>query len=120
MLTTGTVNPDGSAAIDLARPLRRTGHFVGQDFDFARFLFTKPLALSVWVQRRIEQGKLENLFLVLRIPTTTPFPGANGLPPKIGLNSEPPILGLSYYCKDGITFKQRIDQNVMFRLVLSR
>jgi hypothetical protein len=113
------VNPDGSASVDLATPLRRVKNFPGQDFDFTRFIFRHPARLTARVRRGLARGRIENLFLVLRVPTTTPFPGTNALPPMIGLDGDMPIFGLSYISDDGgVTFTQRTDRNFMFRLVL--
>ncbi|HWO40696.1 MAG TPA: matrixin family metalloprotease [Candidatus Eisenbacteria bacterium] len=126
LLTTGTINADGTAAVDLAAPLGRVTDFVGQDTDFARLMFEHPARLGDRVRRGIRRGEIQNLFLVLRVPTTTPFPGVSGVPPLIGLDGDPngndvPIFGLSYFSDDGgITFHQRTDHNFMFRLVLSR
>ena len=126
LLTTGTVNPDGTASVDLATPLSRVTDFVGQDTDFARLIFDDPARLGARVRRDINRGRIQNLFLVLRVPTTTPFPGASALPPLIGLDGDAggndgPIFGLSYFSNDGgVTFRQRTDTNFMFRLVLSR
>ena len=77
------------------------------------------------MRRGIHRGQIENLFLVLRVPTSTPFPGTSGTPPLIGLDGDTnendmPIFGLSFYSNDkGATFRQRTDVNFMFRLVIS-
>ena len=42
MLTTGVVNADGTATIDLAHPLERDSTFVGQDDDFSPFFLKRP------------------------------------------------------------------------------
>jgi hypothetical protein len=59
------------------------------------------------------------------VPTTTPFPGFNGLPPLIGLDggvatNDVPILGRSFISDDGgATFTQNATFNFRFSLVVS-
>ena len=71
------------------------------------------------MRKGIDDGSIENLFLVLKIPTTTPFPGVSAQPPLIGLNTTGTIFGQSFLSNDGITFTRRTDLNFMFSLVLS-
>ena len=52
MLTTGAINPDGTATIDLVNPLAKQTGFLGQDNDFAPFHFKFPRLLA----RRIRDG----------------------------------------------------------------
>ena len=119
-LTTGAVTPAGTATVELASPLARTTSFVGQDADFTAFYFDDPVALGDEVQQGIDDGSIENLFLVLRIPTTLPFPGISGQAPLIGVSNSPPIFGLSYLSSDGgVTFIRNTAFNFMARLVLS-
>ena len=126
MLTTGVVNADGSiATVDLSNPLESTGGFLGQDNDFAPFHFKNPQALGTRVRHGIESGDIENLFLVLRLPTTLPYPGVSAQPPLIGLDGVPggtndvPIFGLSYVSDDGVVFTRNDVFNFRFSLVLS-
>jgi matrixin len=127
MLTTGVVNASGSiATVDLASPLETTSGFLGQDNDFAPFHFKNPQELGTRVRRGIDEGKIENLFLVLRLPTSSPFPGISAQPPLIGLDGVPggtndvPIFGLSYTSNDGaVTFNRNDMFNFRFSLVLS-
>ena len=70
------------------------------------------------------EGSSKNLFLVLRIPTTTPFAGVSNLPPFIGLDggvavNDVPIFGLSYLSNDGVAWNQVTNFNFRFSLVLS-
>ena len=65
---------------------------------------------------------IDNLFLVLRVPTTTPFPGVSATPPLIGLDggvavNDVPIFGLSYISDDGGTTFNRVP-NFNFRFSL--
>jgi hypothetical protein len=83
--------------------------FVGQDNDLTPLYVKHGRALGRWVHRGIERGEIQNLFLVLQIPTTAPFTGVSGAPPLIGLDGIPgatndvPILGLSFVSDDGGT-----------------
>ncbi len=77
------------------------------------------------MRRGIERGKIQNLFIVLRLPTTTPFPGVSGLPPVIGLDggnatNDVPINGFSYLSTDGTTWTQVTNFNFRFALVVTR
>jgi hypothetical protein len=123
-LVTGTVS-GGTATLDLAHPLARVTRFVAQDNDFAPFYFPFPDLLGRQVQRGIEHGKIQNLFIVLRLPTTMPFPGVSGLPPLIGLDggnatNDVPINGFSYLSTDGVTWSQVTSFNFRFALVVTR
>jgi hypothetical protein len=123
-LVTGTVS-GGTATLDLAHPLARVTGFVGQDNDFAPFYFPFPDLLGRQVQRGIEHGKIQNLFIVLRLPTATPFPGVSGLPPLVGLDggnatNDVPINGFSYLSTDGTTWTQVTNFNFRFALVVTR
>lgn len=125
-LTTGVANADGSSiSIDLANPLVRMVEFIGQDDDLAPFFFKNAHTLGRRVQRGIDRGQIHNLFLVLRLPTTLPFPGVSALPPLIGLDggvpvNDVPIFGLSYTSDDGgATFTRRNDFNFRFSLRLA-
>ncbi|HTG31977.1 MAG TPA: matrixin family metalloprotease [Thermoanaerobaculia bacterium] len=123
-LVTGTVS-GATATLDLAHPLARVTRFVGQDNDFAPFYFPFPNLLGRQVQRGIEHGKIQNLFIVLRLPTTTPFPGVSGLPPVIGLDggnatNDVPINGFSYLSTDGATWTQVTNFNFRFALVVTK
>lgn len=122
-LVTGTVS-GGTATLDLAHPLARVTRFIGQDNDFAPFYFPLPNVLGRQVRRGIERGDIQNLFIVLRLPTTTPFPGVSGLPPLIGLDggnatNDVPINGFSYLSTDGTTWNQVTNFNFRFALVVT-
>jgi hypothetical protein len=129
MLTSGTVNGT-TVTIDLAHPLAEKNNFVGQDNDFAPFYFRAPRAIGVAVLNGIERGEIQNLFIVLQLPTTTPFPGVSGQPPFIGFdgagppNGQPndaPIFGLSFFSfNGGATWFRNQAFNIRFSLIVSK
>jgi hypothetical protein len=88
-LTTGTVNGT-TVTVDLAHPLVEKNNFVGQDDDLTPFYFRAPRAIGAAVLKGIERGDIQNLFIVLQVPTTTPFPGVSGQPPFIGFDGAAP------------------------------
>lgn len=124
VLTTGTVNGT-TATIDLNHPLAQKNGFVGQDNDLAPFYFLLPRLLGAVVKKGIERGEIQNLFIVLQVPTTTPFPGVSGFPPLIGLDggvavNDAPIFGFSFSSIDGgATWTQVPNFNFRFSLVTS-
>ena len=118
-LTTGVINPDSTATIDLVNPLRTSTTFLAQDTDFAPFYFSEPKELSEMIRAGIANGTIQNLFLVLQIPEA-PFPGVSNQPPLIGVSNQPPILGRSYLSTNGgLTFTRRNDFNFRFSMILS-
>jgi len=118
MLTTGMINPDTSATLDLNCPLAEKSGFIGQDNDFAPFYFKNPSAIGRKVREGIADGSIQNLFIVLQIPTTTPFPGTAGQPPLVGLSLGGPLLSFTS-ADNGATFLRRPDVNFRFSLILS-
>jgi hypothetical protein len=124
-LTTGVINPDNTATINLATPLEKTTGFLGQDNDFAPFYFKSPKSLGNKVRTGIANGTIQNLFIVLQIPTTAPFPGVSGQPGLIGLdggvvNNDAPIFGFSFVSDNGgATWTRNLTFNFQFSLVLS-
>ena len=120
-LAKGTISPDGTtASIDLANAYDSATTFVAQDSDFAPFYFKNPHDLSETLRADILAGSVPNLFLVLQIPGTTPFPGVSGQPPLVGLNNTPTVFGLSYLSNDaGLTFSRVNTFNFRFSLIAS-
>jgi hypothetical protein len=104
VLTTGVVNPNLTATIDLNNPLDRTSRFVGQDDDFAPFYFHNPKQLGEKIRAGIATNEIQDLFILLRGPDG-PFPGPSGLPPVIAFDDNPKPLLNSYASFDnGQTF----------------
>ena len=84
-------------------------------------LFAKrPRQLARTIRRGIGEGEIENVFLVLRIPTTMPYPGVSGQPPLVGLNNTGTLFGLSYISNDaGVNFSRVSTFNFRFSLVVA-
>jgi hypothetical protein len=126
-LTTGAINNAGAnATLNLAEPLQRLTGFLASDDDFSPFFFKNGHELGRRIVAGMADGSIGDLFLVLRVPTGTPFPGVSNFPPLIGVDGNPggandvPIFGLSYVSTDGgATFVRRNDFNFRFSLVLS-
>lgn len=125
VLATGVINPDTTATIDLATPLQIATGFIGQDDDFSPFYFHNPHDLGETVREGINNGTIQNVFMVLQIPTSLPYPGISGQAPLIGLDggvavNDVPIFGFSYLSNDGgVTWTRRNDFNFMFSLIVS-
>lgn len=120
MLTTGVINPDTTATVDLANPLATESVFVAQDGDFAPFYFKNPHDLSEVIRAGIANGSIQNLFLVIQIPPA-PFAGVSAQPPLLGLSTQAPILGRSFLSTNGgLTFTRRNDLNFRIALVASQ
>ena len=128
ILTTGSVNPDGSASIDLANPLQIAAGFLGQDNDFAAFYFNEPHDLGKMVRTAIDNGTIDSLFIVLQVSSSSPFAGVSGQPPFIGLDgtgtatpNDVPIFGRSFFSNNGgETWALDTRFNFRFSLLLSR
>lgn len=120
MLTTGVINPDTTATIDLANPLDTASVFVAQDGDFAPFYFKNPHDLSETIREGIANGSIQNLFLVIQIPPA-PFAGVSGQPPLLGISTQAPIFGRSFLSTNGgLTFTRRNDFNYRISLIASQ
>jgi hypothetical protein len=119
VLAKGVINPDTTATIDLANPLRSQVVFVGQDTDFSTFYFADPKDLSEVVRAGIADGSIQNLFLIVEI-LPAPFAGVSNQPTLLGLSTQAPILGRSFLSTNGgATFNRRNDLNFRIGLVAS-
>ncbi len=120
VLTTGVINPDTSATINLATPLQDTTGFLAQDDDFGLFYFQEPHDLGRTVRDGINNGSITNLFMVLQTPTSLPFPGFSNLPPVIGLDTVAPFRGRSYISDNGGATWTRVNTfDFRFSLIVS-
>lgn len=120
MLTTGKVNLDGSVSVDLAAPIVAKSGFIGQDVDSTPFYFHNPRWVGKKVKAGIDNGTITDLFLVLQLPTTTPFPGYSAFAPTIGVGSATPLTRFSYTSADGgNTWSQSLVYNWRFSLITS-
>lgn len=119
-LTTGVINPDTTATIDLANPLASESVFVAQDLDFSPFYFKNPHELSEIIRTGIANGSIQNLFLTIQIQSA-PFAGVSAQPPLLGLSTQAPILGRSFLSTNGgLTFTRRNDLNFRIGMVASQ
>ena len=119
-LTTGVINPDTTATIDLANPLASESVFVAQDLDFSPFYFKNPHELSERIREGIANGSIQNLFLTIQIQSA-PFAGVSAQPPLLGLSTQAPILGRSFLSTNGgLTFTRRNDLNFRIGMVASQ
>ena len=121
ILTTGTVNPDGSiSTIDLDDPLAHATGFLAQENDFSPFYFNESKQLGLRIRQGVEDGSIQNLFLVLRVGVA-PYPGVSGQPPLVGLSTATPIIGLSYLSLDGgLTFTRQTTRDFRFSLLVTK
>lgn len=119
MLTTGVINPDTTATVDLTNPLATSIGFLGQETDFSPFYFADPKDMSETIRTGIADGTIQNLFLVIQIPNA-PFPGVSNQPPLLYLNTTGTIFGRSFLSTNGgLTFTRRNDLNFRISLILS-
>jgi hypothetical protein len=126
LLVSGAVDGSGNiASLNLGDPIAAAEGFLGQDNDMAPFFFKNPHELGRRIRREMAAGAIEDLFLVLQIPTTAPFPGVSNQPPLIGLDggvamNDVPISGRSHTSTDnGATWTQNTTFNFRFSLVLA-
>jgi hypothetical protein len=119
LLATGSVTGPGTAAVNVATPLRSQSSFVGQASDETPFFFALPSLLSSSVETTLAADPTTDLFLVLELPAG-PFPGVSGIPPLIGLDTVGPFSGNSFISDDGgVTFTQVATFDFSFLLVFT-
>src|SRR5690349_9472402 len=108
LLVPGAVDSAGNiTSLNLATALDEQNGFLGEDDNLAPFFFKNPQEFGKRVRRGMATGEIQDLFLVLQVPTG-PFPGVSNLPPLNGLDgtgsatpNDVPIFGLSYASDDG-------------------
>lgn len=113
-LFTGKLNPDGTANINLSKPLQSTANFVGKDGDLTPFFFARPVQLSREIEKALKKDPTLDLFLVLEAKNN-PVVGDSGLPPLLGLDAGPGV-GHSYLSVAGGPFNQRTSGNWVVEL----
>lgn len=125
-LTTGVVNPDNTVTIDLANPIQQAADFLAQDNDTATLYFNAPHDVGRTVRGAIAAGAIQDLFIILQVPTNGPFAGVSGQPPLIGLDggvasNDAPLFGDSYGSSNaGATWVRQANFNFRISLVMSK
>jgi hypothetical protein len=121
LLVPGAVDGLGNiTTLNLDTALDEQNGFLAEDNNMAAFFFKNPHELGKRVRRGMATGEIQDLFLVLQIPTGTPFLGVSGQPPLIGLSGSPSIFGLSYVSSNGgATWTRNTTLNFRFSLVLA-
>jgi hypothetical protein len=92
----GRVNADGTASIDLSKPVAAKSNFVGQDGDLAP-LFTSLLQ-NVSLRLKLKNDSTLDLFVVLEANNEFET-GSSGFPPLLGLSQLPS--GRSFFSTAG-------------------
>lgn len=115
VLAPGKVESDGTARVDLTRPLAESRPFIGQDDDAAPFYLPNSEKLGTSLHRQLDRGTLDSLFLVLEGPD----PSAKG-GPAVGVFEEGPFSGNSFRSSDGVVFLPVTDRDFQFELVITR
>lgn len=100
----GTVNPDGTASIEMNKPLRRVTEFVGQDGDMTPLFFDQTKKLSKEIEKGLKNNN-KHVFLVLEAKND-PNVGDSGNPPLLGVAANTNS-GNSYLSTAGGPFQQR-------------
>lgn len=119
LLAPGRLRFDGTAEIDLHRPYVRHDPFPGQDNDLATLYFRASDGLTDRIREGLAEGDLDSLFLVLRVPLDTPFPGVSEFPPLIGIDlaATENLRGRSFTSVDGTVFEPSSRGDFRFELV---
>ncbi len=102
MITDGVLNADGTATLALNAPIYSESPFIAQDEDFAPFYLPSASAYGSLIFTWLRFNIIEEVFIVLRVSTTTPFPGASQLPPIFPIDL--PGNGNTFFSPDGATF----------------
>lgn len=113
-LTTGSLNANGTASINLAAPLAIEAPFASQDTDFGTMFFKNPENLTQAVKNVLSLNPGTDLFMVLEVPAA-PFPGVSNFAPLVGLDND--TVGSSFVSDDGgVTFNPQAGFNYFFEL----
>jgi hypothetical protein len=113
----GKVDAAGNIlSIDLNRPLLNKRDFLALDIDSSPLYALNPRGLAHRIRAGYEAGQFDTLFLVIRVPQGTPFPGPAGLPPVIGVAGSNASGSFSYLSEDGGTTFDRLNFGWRFQL----
>jgi hypothetical protein len=82
--------------------------------------FDDPAGLGQTIREGVASGTIQNLFIVLRLPTVNPFPGIHAQPPGVGVSITAPLFGLSYTSGNGIDFNPLTGLDIRFSLLLAQ
>lgn len=129
LLTTATADATGAiTSVNFAEPLEREAPFNADQNDMTAWHFKNPHQLGGRIEAMVAGGAIENLFIIVRVPSA-PFPGVSNFPPLISLDgptnnpaapNDVPNFGLSYQSDDGgVTWTKRADFNFRFGLVFA-
>jgi Matrixin len=92
----GRINADGTASVDLSKPVAAKSNFIGQDGDLAP-LFTS-LVQNVSLRLKLKANPDQDLFVVLEANNEFET-GSSGAPPLLGLSTVPS--GRSFFSTAG-------------------
>jgi Matrixin len=121
LIATGKVDTTGAiTAINIDRPVIRKTNFIGADNDFAPLFLRHPRVTGRQLAKGFTNGEYDSVFLMLRLPKETPFPGASALPPLVGISNIAPVSGNSYVSDDGVNFQRVTTLDFRFSLSFSQ
>jgi hypothetical protein len=116
----GKVDASGNIVrIDMNRPLLQKNDFLALDTDLSPLYALNPDALASRIRNGYRTGQFDTLFIVLRVPNVTPFPGPSGTPPLIGVTAANSPGSFSYLSQDGGVTFDRVDFGWRFRLSIT-
>jgi hypothetical protein len=116
----GKVDASGNIVqIDMNRPLLQKNDFLALDTDFSPLYALNPDGLANRIRNGYQAGQFDTLFVVLKVPNVTPFPGPRALPPVIGIAAANPAGSFSYLSDDGGQTFDRVNFGWRFRLSIT-
>jgi hypothetical protein len=120
IITTGKVDELGAiTALNLEHPISRKAPFIAADNDFAPLFLRHPRFTGKLLAKGYARGEFDSVFLMLRLPTETPFAGVSALPPLVGISNAAPRFNNSYFSADGVTFQRIPAFDLRFSLSIS-
>lgn len=116
----GRVDANGNILqIDMNRPLLKKTDFFALDTDLSPLYALNPKSLAERIRSGYRSGRFDTVFIVLRVPTTTPFPGPSARPPLIGIAAANNPGSFSYLSDDGGQTFDRVNFGWRFRLSIT-